>query len=139
LRQLFIGSEGTLGFITEVTVGVTRQPQDLAVFVLGAPELSAIMEIYKLFKSRFNLTAYEMFTDVALKYTTALGRAGKPFDTDVPYYVLIEIEKENEGVLDAAMATFEECVEKGFVVDGTVSQNPKQAADFWSLREDITE
>jgi glycolate oxidase subunit GlcD len=139
LRQLFIGSEGTLGFITEVTVSVTRQPKDLTVFVLGVPELSAIMEIYKIFKSRFNLMAYEMFTDVSLKYTTALGRVGKPFATPVPYYVLIEIEKETEALLEAAMATFEECVEKGLVVDGTVSQNPKQAADFWSLREDITE
>lgn len=139
LRQLFIGSEGTLGIITEVTVGVTRQPKELVVFVLGVPVLSSIMEIYKLFKSRFNLMAYEMFTDVALKYTTALGRVGKPFDTPVPYYVLIELEKENEEMLNAAMATFEECAEKGFVVDGTVSQNPKQAADLWSLREDITE
>jgi glycolate oxidase subunit GlcD len=139
LRQLFIGSEGTLGFITEVTVGVTRQPKDLSVFVLGVEKLAAIMEIYKLFKSRFSLMAYEMFTDISLKYTTALGRAGKPFDTSAPYYILIELEKENDQVLEAAMATFEECVENGWVIDGTVSQSPKQAADLWSLREDITE
>lgn len=139
LRQLFIGSEGTLGFITEVTLNLTRQPSELTVLVMGAPELSAIMEIYKAFKSRLNLEAYEMFTDVALKYVLAQGRVGKPFESESPFYVLVEFENDSEATLESAMAIFEECVEKGYVTDGVVSQNPQQLANLWALREDISE
>jgi FAD/FMN-containing dehydrogenase len=107
--------------------------------VLGAPALPAIMEIYKAFKSRLNLEAYEMFTDVALKYVLAQGRVNKPFDSESPFYVLVEFENDSEATLDLAMTIFEECVEKGFVTDGVVSQNPQQLANLWALREDISE
>ncbi len=139
LRHLFIGSEGTLGIITEVTLQLTRKPRDLQVLVLGVPDLASIMEVYKLFRAHMPLVAYEMFTDLALKYVTQMGRVGRPFETATPYYVLIEVEKESEATLDIVMELFETCLEKGLVLDGTLSQNDKQAQDFWSLREDITE
>jgi glycolate oxidase subunit GlcD len=139
LRQLFIGSEGTLGFITEVTLNVTRPPKELVVLLMGTNELTHIMEIYKRFKSRVNIFAYEMFTDIALRYVTAQEHAPKPFATDSKYYVLLEIENESEAYLESALEIFAELMEEGLVVDGTVSQNPKQAAELWKLRENITE
>lgn len=138
LRQLFIGSEGTLGFITEVSFGLTRQPEDLEVLLMGVPDLKSVMEIYKLFRGKLELSAFEMFTDLATKYVTEMGRVNKPFTSEPPYYVLIEIETTN-GAMDIAMELFEQALEDGIVIDGTVSQNEKQARDFWSLREDITE
>ena len=62
-----------------------------------------------------------------------------PFGSNPPYYVLVEIERTDDGAMDIAMELFEQAMEAGFVIDGTVSQNEKQARDFWSLREDITE
>jgi len=67
LRQLIIGSEGTLGFVTEVVVSVTRPPQAPQVYLFAVNELSAVMEIYKSFRNKVELAAFEMFTDVALK------------------------------------------------------------------------
>ena len=37
------------------------------------------------------------------------------------------------------MSVFEECLEKGWIADGTLAQNSQQARDIWRLREDITE
>jgi len=139
LRQLFIGSEGTLGFITEVTLGLTQPPNDLQVVLLGVPDLHSIMEVYKIFRGKFQLIAYEMFTELSLKYVTAMGRAGRPFATVCPFYVLIEIEKQDDSTLDRVMELIESAIEKGLVLDGTLSQNEKQSKEFWSLRENITE
>jgi FAD/FMN-containing dehydrogenase len=138
-RHLFIGSEGTLGFITEVTVNLTRPPKSPVVLVLGVPDLAAIMEVFKLYRSKFNLLAYEMFTDLAVDYVTKMGHAPRPFETKTPYYVLIELEQENESTIESAMELFESASEKGLVLDATLSQNDKQARELWSLREDITE
>jgi FAD/FMN-containing dehydrogenase len=139
LRQLFIGSEGTLGLVTEVTVSVTRVPHEPVVLVLGTDELSSIMTVYSRFKHHFELSAYEMFTDVALKYTVGQGHTQKPFETPAKYYILIELEKESDSQIESALELFTSLAEEGLVVDGTVSQSQKQAQDLWKLRENITE
>ncbi len=138
LRQLFIGSEGTLGIITEVTLSLAKKPKELVVFVMGTNELDSIMQIYKRFKSEMTLIAYEMFTDIALKYVSAQNVA-RPFATDCKYYVLLELEHESDAYLERATEIFSELLEAGVVIDGTISQSPKQAAELWKLRENITE
>lgn len=139
LRQLFIGSEGTLGFITEITLAVTTKPHDLTVMVLGSNELSSIMKIYTAFRGQVAMTAYEMFTEIALQKVIAQGRVGRPFESTAPYYVLVEFENNTSDALDKAMAIFEKCAEDGLVTDGVVSQSPQQLQDLWALREDISE
>ena len=139
LRHLFIGSEGTLGFITECDLQLARQPKDLKVFLFAAPQLEALMEVYKSFNAQFSLMAFEMFTDVALKYIRKQGHVDSPLETEAPYYILIELEEEDESTLEKAMELFEENMEKGHIVDGTLAQTSQQATDIWRLREDITE
>ena len=139
LRQLFIGSEGTLGFITRAELMVTRQPTEPFVFVFGVPALDGVMNIFSAFRKEFPLLAYEMFTELALRYVVGAGHVQRPFATESPYYVLVEIEKTSDDVLEKAMALFESCVERGWIEDGTVSQSPQQAKNLWRLREDITE
>jgi len=138
LRQLFIGSEGTLGLITEVTVSLAKKPKEFVVFVMGTNDLASIMQIYKRFKSEFTLIAYEMFTDLALKYVSAQG-VPRPFATDAKYHVLIELEHESDAYVEHAPEVFSALLEEGIVTDGTISQSPKQAAELWKLRENITE
>ena len=139
LRQLFIGSEGTLGFITKATMQLTKKPADSMVFVFALPELDSLMKVYHLFKSEMPLLAFEMFTDLALKYVQAHTHLPKPCGTDAPLYVVMEIEKLGEDVESQAMQAFESAVEKGWILDGVLAQSPAQARDFWRLREDITE
>ncbi len=139
LRQLFIGAEGTLGFVVEATIQLTRPPVGLTALVLGVPEFAAIMQVLHTFQSELDLTAFEFFSDKALEKVVAHTGLQKPFETPASYYALIEFEKLNDEVEAQAMALFERCVEQGWVVDGVMSQSIEQLQNLWRLREDISE
>lgn len=139
LRHLFIGAEGTLGFITEATMKLTRQPDNLSVLVLGLNDITNTMDVLKAFQSKIDLCAYEFFSHEAMGHVLAHGDVSKPFETDAPFYALLEYEASSEAVTDNAMALFESCVENGWVLDGVISQSETQAANLWRLREGISE
>ena len=137
LRQLMIGSEGTLGLITEVTVRLARPPEELAVLVLGLADFPVVMDVLAAFRARLDLTAFEFFSDLALAKVVEHQGLGRPFETDAPFYALLEFEEA--GAMEAALEVFEHCVEQGWALDGVVSQSREQAAKLWRLREDISE
>ncbi|MEP3561300.1 MAG: FAD-binding oxidoreductase [Marinobacter sp.] len=139
LRHLFIGAEGTLGFITEATMKLTRKPDNLTVLVLGLNDLVNTMDVLQSFQSKLDLTAYEFFSHQAMQHVLAHGQVQAPFETEAPYYALLEFEAVSDQVMDDAMALFEECVEKGWVLDGVISQSETQANSLWQLRERISE
>jgi len=139
MRQLFIGGEGTLGFITEATMRLTRPAKNLTVLVLGVPEFEAIMSVLNTFQTNIDLTAFEFFSDKAMRKVVARGDVPAPFETEAEYYALLEFEAETDGHLDQAMSLFEKCMEEGWVLDGVISQSETQAANLWRLREDISE
>ena len=137
-RHLFIGSEGTLGFVVEATVKLARQPTDLAVLVLGAPGFAEVMKILHAFQQQIDLTAFEFFSDKAMAHVLAHG-VPKPFDTDAPFYCLLEFEQLSDATVEQAMAIFEHCVEQGWALDGVMSQSLQQLEQLWQLRERISE
>jgi len=139
LRHLFIGAEGTLGVITEVTMKLTRQPDNLTVLVLGLNDLGNTMDVLKTFQSGLDLTAYEFFSHQAMGHVLAHGQVPAPFETEAPYYALLEFESTSDQVMDDAMGLFEQCMENGWVLDGVISQSETQARNLWQLRERISE
>lgn len=138
-RHLFIGAEGTLGFIVEATMKLARAPKNLTVMVLGVPEFRAIMQVLNAFQSKIDLTAFEFFSEKAVQLVTAHHKVPRPFDTATPYYALLEFEAVSDSVMEEAMALFESCVENGWASDGVISQSETQAAALWRLREGISE
>lgn len=138
-RHLFIGSEGTLGIIVEVTLKLCSKPNDPSVMVLGIENMAAAMPVLQAFQNRLKLTAFEFFSEKALRHVVAEKGLTRPFATECEFYTLLEFENYSEQDLDTAMAIFESCGENGWVIDGTISQNSSQAQNLWRLREDISE
>lgn len=139
LRQLFIGAEGTLGFVVEATMRLERQPTNLTALVLGTPDFDSIMPVLHAFQDKLDLTAFEFFSDKALAKVLGRGDVPAPFETDCPFYALLEFEATTEERAEQALATFEHCVEQGWVLDGVMSQSEQQLQNLWKLREYISE
>ncbi|MGO4221827.1 FAD-binding oxidoreductase [Lysobacter sp. TAF61] len=138
LRQLMIGSEGTLGIVVEATLRLTDPPPPTNVMLLALPSFEVLMQVFAAFRERLALEAFEFFTDRALHHVLAHG-AQKPFDEVHPFYVVTEFAIGDERSEATAMAAFEYCLEQGLVSDGVISQSDAQAAQLWRLREGITE
>jgi len=138
-RHLFIGSEGTLGIVVELTMALSAPPQDPAVLILGVEDMTHTMPVLEAFQNRLSLTAFEFFSEQALQHVIAEKNLARPFETASNFYALIEFEQRSEEDLEAAMALFEHCLEQGWIVDGTISQSLTQAESLWRLREDISE
>lgn len=138
LRQLMIGSEGTLGIVVEATLRLTDPPPPTNVMLLALPSFETLMQVFAAFRERLTLEAFEFFTDRALHHVLAHG-AQKPFDEVYPFYVVTEFAIGDERSEAAALAAFEHCLEQGLVSDGVISQSDAQAAQLWRLREGITE
>lgn len=138
-RHLFIGAEGTLGFVVEATMKLERKPRDLRVLVLGTPDFDSVMKVLATFQKKMDLTAFEFFSELSTQLVIEHTGIPRPFESATPFYALLEFEALSEAMADEAMALFEHCVEQGWVVDGVMSQNETQAKNLWRLREDISE
>ena len=138
-RHLFIGSEGTLGLIVELTVALCPKPQDPKVLLLGVEQLTDTMEVLKAFRNKLELTAFEFFSDKAMSHVIVEKGLQRPFESMCSFYALIEFENVAEQDLENAMELFEYCLERGWIVGGTISQSRAQAENLWRLREDISE
>ena len=138
LRQLMIGSEGTLGIVVEATLRLADPPPPTNVMLLALPSFEVLMQVFAAFRERLQLEAFEFFTDRALEHVLAHG-AQQPFEQVYPYYVVAEFAIGDEAREAAAMAAFEHGMEQGWIVDGVISQSDAQAQQLWRLREGITE
>ncbi|MCU1735342.1 MULTISPECIES: FAD-binding oxidoreductase [unclassified Pseudomonas] len=139
LRQLFIGAEGTLGFVVEATMRLDRAPKNLTAMVLGTPDFDSIMPVLHAFQGKLDLTAFEFFSDKGLAKILDRGDVPAPFETPCPFYALLEFEATTEEVANDALALFEHCVEQGWVIDGVMSQSEQQLRNLWKLREYLSE
>lgn len=137
LRQLFIGSEGTLGIITEATLKLTRLPGKLDVMLFAVPDLAGVLALFREARmGPFTVMAYEFFTERCLARVKRHRNVRNPLSAASDYYVLLEVEAAAPEALEGWVASL---FERELVTDGTLAQHSSQAAELWTLREGISE
>lgn len=141
LRQLFIGSEGVLGVITEATLKLTALPGESRVALLGVQDLRAALEVFASARSAqgFELLAFEYLTDLCMDAVLHETGAPAPFAERSPAYVLVELERPPGGGAGAEDRWLEGLFEAGQVLDGVLADSMAQSQALWALRERISE
>ena len=136
LRHLFIGAEGTLGFVVEADIRLAAAPEPQIVMVMGVPALRDLLNVLARLQQDVRLSAFEFFSELALQKVTTHRKLKRPLAEPVAFYALAEFDAS---ALEAATGAFEACVDAGWVTDAVVSQSDAQAAELWQLREGISE
>lgn len=136
LKNIFIGSEGTLAFISTATIQLVLPPKNPQVILMSVETTSKLMDLFKEFKSQIPILAFEFWTDVAMDYVQAHSDLHKPEIQKSKFYVLMEIENQDR---QACLNLFEIALKNHLIVDAVLSQNTEQAKNLWSLRENISE
>jgi FAD/FMN-containing dehydrogenase len=137
LRQLFVGSEGILGVVTEATLKLTRAPGEQEVLLFAVPDLPSVLALFReARRGPFVISAYELFTDVCLARLERHRSVRAPFTERSPCYVLMEVEAADEAALEAWVT---EIFGAGLATDGVLAQHGGEARDLWTLREGISE
>ena len=143
LKQLFIGSEGTLGIVTRAVVRLfPRQPVKATAIcaVSGFDEMLALLQLLKV-RLGGSLSAFEAMWDSYFGYVVDhVDTVSDPFDQRYPISVLIETEGTD---VEADAERFEnalgQALEQGILVDAVVAQSEKDRQAFWSIRDAIGE
>ena len=137
LRQLFIGSEGTLGIITEATLKLTAPPAHTDVLLFAVPDLAGVLRLFRAARrAPFTIAAFEFFTEACRRRLERHRGLRSPLGTPASHYVLLEAEGPGPEPVEEWMASI---VEQELVLDGTLAASAAQAAELWALREGISE
>jgi FAD/FMN-containing dehydrogenase len=137
LRQVFIGSEGILGVITEATLKLTRLSEKVDVFLFALDSLQAVLRLFEeARRGPFTIMAYEFFTAACSARLKRHRDIRPPFEGTPSHFVLLEVEAAKEGALDGWLAGL---FERAMVTDGTLAADVGQQKALWALREGISE
>lgn len=142
LKQLFIGSEGTLGIITEAVVKLEPRPQSRTVLWLTLADLKAVEGLFTALEREAGptLTAFELIGRSPLVSAITVRGFTPPTDP-ADWQVLAEISHMRADDADAANERLTdmlgELMDAGLITDGAVSLSEDQADALWAIREGI--
>lgn len=141
LKQLFIGSEGTLGVITKVAIQVAPRPAATRIALLACDSFESVCDTLATARKHLAevLSAAEFVDRSAMSMVLEYVEGARdPLESPHPFYVLLETRgsraAHDQEKLDAFL---EDAMASDAVLDGVVAQDGVQARALWSLREDV--
>ncbi|MBW8783977.1 MAG: FAD-binding oxidoreductase [Novosphingobium sp.] len=143
LKQLFIGSEGTLGIVTAATLKLVPGIADRVVIWAGVPSLEAAraLLLYCDAAAGDALEGFEVLPQSCLDAVLAhIPGSRAPLAEPHAWHALIEVVADRshaDTLRDRAEAMLAGAFEAGLVEDATIAANETQAEGFWLLRDSI--
>ena len=143
LKQLFVGSEGTLGVVTKVVLRLRPETPYANTAILAFESFDQVTSTLGMMSNAMNgqLNAFEvMWNDYYCLGTdeSIEGTVRPPLSCEWPFYAIVESKGAN---MSSDQANFEsalaDALEKEFISDAVISQSEKERADIWSIRENV--
>ena len=139
LKNLFIGSEGTLGIITAASLRLVPRPRSIETAFVGVPSPQASVDLLGIASERTagGVTSFELMArsgvDAVVKHDAS---SRNPLADPYPWYVLVELSSQaRTGLREVLEGILSEGQQKGLVLDATIADSLEQSKAFWRIRE----
>ena len=143
LRNVFIGSEGTLGIITAVVLKLFPAPKSRSTAICGLTSPKNALQLFTLAKKKSGsaLTTFELMPRLGIEMVVQhIPNNRDPLSTRHDWYVLMELSSAgNDGLSEVFEQLLAEAFEQELVSDAVIASSLDQRDDFWRLRESLSD
>ncbi|MCY4164621.1 MAG: FAD-binding oxidoreductase [Gammaproteobacteria bacterium] len=144
IKQLFIGSEGTLGVITAATIKLYPRPNSWVTGLLGIASPRRAVALYRKAQAALGseLNAFELLSRHAVDLCEKhLPRVAAPAAIDAPWLLCVELAGavEDEALSERFMAFLEDALKAGELLDAVCAATEAQREAIWRLRHGVPE
>ena len=143
LKDLFVGSEGTLGVITAAALKLFARPRARTTAFIGVPDPEAALKLFRSAREHFgaSVVSFELIPRIAVDFVLRHAeRARDPLSARHEWYVLAEFASQSLSGLDEPVTEWlGGAAEDGLVEDAALAASGEQRAAFWALRENISD
>ena len=141
LKQLFIGTEGSLGIVTRAVLRLREKPRSQETMLVAVSDFDRVIDLLKAMDAGLGgtLSAFEVLWNNFYRLVTTPPATQKPpLSQDYPFYVLIEAMGGNpESDHDRIEQVFAEAHESGLIADAVIATNEAQRRELWAIRDDV--
>ncbi len=138
LKQLFIGSEGTLGIVTRATLKLQHATPYGLTALAAISDINQLPELFQRIGREANgtLTAFELVPEIGLERAMSKIEMARPMETRADYYALLRLTSAAP-VTDLMGEVLGSAADAGLITDAAVASTADQDANLWKMREEL--